>query len=120
MSYQENEKEKKLRTIAQNKAMHLWFTMLAGEFSDAGLDMKRVLKPEIEIKWTPQAVKQYIWKPVQEAMMIKKSTTELNTDEVTKIYEVINRHTAEKHGISVPFPSIEGLMLESELKKFKL
>ena len=114
------EKERKLRTLAQNKAMHLWFTMLADEFSDAGLDMKKVLKPEIDIKWTPEAVKEYIWKPVQEAMLIKKSTTELNTDEITKVYEVINRHTAEKHGISVPFPSIESLMFDKLIDNLNL
>jgi len=114
------EKERKLRTLAQNKAMHLYFTMLADEFNQAGLDMKRVLKPSVDISWTPESVKEYLWKGVQDAMFQKKSTTELNTDEITKIYEVINRHTAEKHGISIPFPSIESLMFDKLIDNLKL
>lgn len=116
----ETEKEKKLRTLCQNKALHLYFTMLADEFSDAGLDMKRVLKPEIAIKWTPEAVKEYLWKPIMEAMFQKKSTTELNTNEITKVYEVLNRHSAEKFGIGIQFPSVESLMFDEMIKRIKL
>ena len=114
------EKERKLRTLAQNKAMHLYFTMLADAFSDSGQDMRKVLKPSVEIKWTPEAVKEYLWKPVQEAMFQKKSTTELSTDEITKVYEVLNRHSAEKFGIGIQFPSIESLMFDKLIDNLKL
>ena len=95
------------RTEQQNKALHKYFEMLASELNDAGLDMKVVLKPTVDIPWTKENIKEYIWKPVQKALLLKESTTELTTDEVTKVYETINRLIAEKHGIHIPFPTDE-------------
>ncbi len=96
------------RTQKQNRALHLYFTQLAEMLNDAGLDMRTVLKPEIEIPWTPGTIKNQLWRPVQKAYLGKESTTELESPEITKIYEVINRHLA-KFGISLPFPSLEEL-----------
>ena len=104
-------KEDKKRTQAQNRAMHLFFEVLAEQLNENGLDMKKVLKPEIDISWTKYNVKEYIWKPIQEALYLKKSTTELlKTEEIDKIYDVVNRHISEKFGISVQFPSEEDLL----------
>jgi hypothetical protein len=66
--------------------------------------MKAVLKPEVEIPWTMETVKDYLWRPVQEIYKGKHSTTELTTKEVNQIWEVINRHLGER-GVHVPFPS---------------
>ena len=95
------------RTTQQNKALHLYFRLLAESLNEAGLDMKKVLKPTIDISWNERNVKGYLWRPIQNAQVIKKSTTELNSDEIDKIYEVINRHISEKFGIYVPFPNEE-------------
>jgi len=108
-----DEKEKKQRTLRQNRALHKYFTMLADELNAAGLDMKKVLKPDVDIPWTAENVKDNLWRGVQIAMFNKASTTELTTDEMTKVYETINRFTAEKHGVSVSFPSEEEQMLKS-------
>ena len=106
----------KQRTLRQNKALHLYFTLLALELNKAGLDMKKVLKPEIDIPWTTESIKEHIWRPIQKAMTIKKSTTELERGEVTKIYETINRFMGEKHGVSVTFPSEEEISLLKDMK----
>jgi len=111
---------KKKRTSLQRKALQLYCKMLADELNDAGLDMKKVLKPEIDIPWTMESVKNFLWRPIQEAMFDKESTTELNTDEVTKVYEVLNRHTAQKLGVGLRFPSIDSLMFEEMLKEYKI
>jgi hypothetical protein len=98
----------------------MYLMELADELNLAGLDMRRVLKPAIDIPWTLESAKTFLWKPIQDIMFAKKSTTELNTDEVSKVYEVLNRHIATEHKISVPFPSIESLMMEDLYKKHKL
>ena len=98
---------RKPRTTQQNKALWLFFTKLADELNDNGLDMKKVLKPEIDIPWTKQSVHDQIWLPVQKAMTGEESTTEMNTVDPSEIYEVINRHLAEKFGVSVNWPSEE-------------
>ncbi len=81
--------------------------MLAEELNEAGLDMKAVLKPTVDIPWNTINAKEHLWKPIQEALLHKDKTSNLNTDEVTKVYEVINRHMGQKFGIHVPFPTEE-------------
>lgn|SRR3990167_1614411 len=101
------------RTARQNRALHLYFGLLAETFNDAGLDMRAVLKPEVDIPWTANTIKEYIWRPVQQLQVGKKSTTELSKWEINQVWETINRHIAEKFGIHEPFPSIEELMEKS-------
>jgi len=95
------------RTPTQNNALHKYFELLADALNDAGLDMKRTLRQDIDIPWTKETIKEYLWKPIQRAQVMKGSTTELNTSEVSKIYETLNRHLGEKTGVFVPFPSVE-------------
>lgn len=92
------------RTQKQNNSMHKYFSDLSEALNDAGLDMKKFLKPGVDIPWTPSSVKRHIWKPVQDAMFDKESTADLNTAEVDAVYKVISRHISEKHGINVEFP----------------
>jgi len=97
--------ESQTRSGQQNKAIHVYCELLAIAFNDAGLDMKEVLKPEIDIPWEMKTVKEFIWKPIQKAQLQKQSTTQLDTAEVSKVYETINRHISEKFGVTVEFPS---------------
>ena len=95
------------RTRLQNKALYKYFELLAEALNDAGLDMKTVLKPEIDIPWTKDSVKIHLWKPIQKIMMDKDSTTEMNTKDPSNIYQVLDRHLDEKFNISVDWPSHE-------------
>ena len=96
--------EEKQRTLNQNRAMHKFFEMLAKDLSDAGLDMKKTLKPGADIPWTPEMVKLMLWKPIQDAMFNKESTTELSTKEVNEVYDVLIRHLGERFNITTEFP----------------
>ena len=99
------ERETGVRTGKQNSALHKYFELLAKELNDAGLDMKKVLKPHVDISWNKDTVKEYLWKPLQLAITNKKSTTELDkVSEITEVYEHLNRHFSEKFGIHVEFP----------------
>ena len=95
------------RTIQQNKAMHKYFELLAEALNDAGLDVQKTLKHDIEIPWNRNLIKELIWRPVQEAMTDKESTTELDTVEPSAIHAVLSRHLGEKFGIFVPWPCWE-------------
>lgn len=95
------------RTSQQNKALHVYCPLLADDLNAAGLEVQQTLTKPLEIPWNAHLVKELIWRPVQRAMTGKESTTELTTDEIDKIYRVIDRHMAQTHGISVPFPSDE-------------
>jgi hypothetical protein len=103
---------KEQRTKLQNKAAHKHWTMLADELNGAGLEMKKVLKPEVEIRWNGNSVKEYLFRPIMTAMFGKTSTTELTTKELTEATEVLSRHLGEKFGIHVPFPSVDEQMIK--------
>lgn len=100
--------EWRTRTSQQNKAIHVYCEELAKALNGAGLDMRAVLaamKEGVEIPWSRDLVKNVIWRQIQTAMVDKESTTRLSPEQVSKIYEVCNRFTAERFGISMPFPS---------------
>jgi hypothetical protein len=92
----------KQRTMAQNNALHLWLGQLAQVLNEGGMDMKKLLKPEVDIPWTVQSAKEYLWRPIQKAMLGKDSTRDPERQEYTQIYETICRHLAATHGIKAP------------------
>jgi len=92
------------RTQQQNKAIHKYLAMLSEALNDAGFSVMKVMRHDAEIPWSPENAKELLWRPIQEALLDKDSTTELDSDQVSKIYDVINRHLAEKTGVHVPFP----------------
>ena len=100
--------QRKSRTSLQNNSLWLFFERLSEALNAAGYDMKRTLKHDIEIPWTKQSVHDYIWIPVQEAMIDKDSTTEMNTVDPSQIYEVVSRYLGQRTGVYVPWPSHEG------------
>ena len=93
------------RTLTQNRALHKFCQILADKLNEAGLDQKKVLKPEVEIPWTMEAVKEGLWKPVQEAVTGLKSTTKPEASQYSDIYEVLNNHLSSKLGIYVEWPT---------------
>ena len=94
------------RTGQQNRALHKFFSMLAEALILAGLEMKVVLKAETKLWWTLEAVKEYLWRPVQKSLYQKESTTELEKQiEIETIHENLMRLLGEKYGVEyIPFP----------------
>lgn len=105
---------KKRRSDAQNRALHLYFTKLAKALNDAGWDMKKTLKEEISIDWSSYSVKENIWRPLQKSKLGKVSTTQLKTNDIDKIYDIINREIGGRTGVSVPFPCEEELYYQDK------
>lgn len=97
------------RTSQQNKAMHKFFSLLADEMNEKGLDMRVVLKESVDIWWTPEMIKEYLWRPFQRAKYGKESTTDLEKiDEIDNIHEDLMRNLGEKFGVEyIDFPSFE-------------
>ena len=92
----------KQRTLTQNRALHLFLGMLADQLNASGLDMKRVLRQEVDIPWTTESAKEFLWRPIQEATIRKESTTEANRIEYSSVYDVLAHHMATKLGVQVP------------------
>ena len=102
----ELKKVSKNRTSLQNRALHLFFTQVANELNDSGiLFIYRGLKGmEMETPWTGELFKSFTWKPIQSAMFGTESTTKLKTNQIDKIFVVINKFFADK-GIEITFPN---------------
>jgi hypothetical protein len=105
------------RTKQQNRALHVLFNLLAETLNESGLDMRATLKPEIDIPWSGPSVKEFLWRPIQEAQLMKHSTTELTTVEIDKVFDTINKHLGERFNLHVPFPSIDEIILKQEEEK---
>lgn len=90
------------RTLTQNRALHLFCRWLADTLNDAGYDMRKTLRQDVDIPWTQESVKEHLWRPIQIAMTDKRSTTEITTVEPTEIHAVLSRHLGQKLGIACP------------------
>ena len=103
----DEERKEKQRTVKQNRALHKLFDLYAENLNNAGLDMRKTLKPGVDIPWSAETVKEYLWRPIQKAQLNKDSTTELTTKDIDRVFDTINRHMGEKFGLTTEFPSIE-------------
>jgi hypothetical protein len=92
----------KQRTKKQNSALHVFCALLADLLNASGLDRRKVLKPEIEIPWDLKSVKEDLWRPIQEAVIHKESTTEADRTEYTRVYDVLAHHMATKLNVQIP------------------
>ena len=79
--------ETRQRTEKQNNALWLGLTMLADALNQAGLDMKKVLKENVDIQWTKDSAKEYLFAPIIHAKYGKKSTTELTKEEISEAWQ---------------------------------
>lgn len=76
---------------------------MAESLNDTELSVQEVCV--LPISFTQENFKENIWKKVQLSMYPDKtSTTQLETDEVTKVYEEVNRLISD-WGVSHQFPS---------------
>lgn len=102
--------QKPKRTNKQNRAMHLFFSIIADMFNENGLTFKyTVINKTLEMPYTTDIVKNYVWRPFQIVMFGKKSTTQLTTKELTQVADSIEK-ALSLHGHDIQFPSINQLL----------
>ena len=93
-----------LRTDQQRKAIEVYCREVAKEMNDAGHSVQETFSAPVSL--SQENIKQGMFKVVMKALYPDKtSTTDLETNEVTNVYENMNRITAERYGISMEFPN---------------
>ena len=104
----------KTRSNKQNRALHLYLTLLATELNLKGFDMRAIIRDDVLIDWTSISAKEYLWRPIQKTMFQKKSTTQLTTADINEIYDNLNRVIIErtKGEVQIPFPCLDELFKE--------
>ncbi len=106
-------KEKReTRSSKQNRALHLYFEFVASELNDLGITFqyKGIRGTDLESSYTPELVKEQVWKPIQTALFGTDSTTKLDTKQIDRIIEILAKFFAER-GVLLEFPSINNLIL---------
>ncbi len=98
----------KKRTNSQNRALHLYFTHISNEFNDLGMTFNYtgIKGKTIETIYTSHIIKEFVWRPIQMVLFDIKSTTQINTEQINNIIDILSKHFAEK-GIEINFPSID-------------
>ena len=95
----------KQRTDTQNRSMHKYFNLLSIQLAAGGFDFRQTLKQDIDVQWSEYLIKEYMWRPVQEAVTGHSSTTKPTISEYSEIYDALNNHLSNKFGIYCPWPS---------------
>ena len=96
------------RTTQQNSSLHLYFTFIANELNDLGMEFQYfgVTGKALSMKYTPHIVKDYFWKPIQLTLFNVETTTKLDTNQMNNIIDIVTKFFADK-GVVIPFPSLD-------------
>lgn len=103
-------------SVGLKKGLPMYFKIVADAMNDAGADMRVALKGTKQVWWDKLTVKDFIWRPVQKAMLGTDSTRQLLTDQIDPVYDTVNRHLG-KHIDTVLFPSIEDIIIQYNYEK---
>lgn len=100
----------KKRSSQENKALHVFFQNISYELNRLGLEFtfRGVKGMDIQTTYTPEIVKDFLWRPLQNALLKKSSTTELTHNDIQMIFDILGKWFAE-NGIEISFPSIESI-----------
>ena len=99
---------KRPKTDAQRNAFHVWLRLLAEELNAAGLDQRVVfdaMKEGVERPWTLETCKENLWRPLQEVMLQKSSTEDLEIKQPDEIFSVLHRWLVSKGFPCPPWPN---------------
>lgn len=102
-TYEIDIKNMDMRTLQQNKALHLWCKQIADVLNGANLYMTGVFGNEIE--WTMELVKTQIVKATIKKVFEISSTTKLLRKEIDQVVDFITIAFGRK-GVGIPeFPN---------------
>ena len=104
------EEDKLTRSQKQNKSLHVLFTIISYQLNNLGqtFSYEGLNGNSFEIRYTPNVVKNFIWRPIQIAMFDIESTTKINTNQINEIVDVLVKWFGEV-GVEIEFPSVESI-----------
>lgn len=105
----------KQRSLSQNNSLHQWCTDVAGALEELGISRKTIVQDlaDADIPITMEYIKQVLWFHFMVGMTGKTKTSQLSTDEVTKIEKTTLEHLKKKYKIDVEWWSQEAQYWES-------
>ena len=94
--------------------MHRWFYDVAVALEELGITRKTIVQDlgDADIPITEKYIKEVVWFHFMVSMYGKTSTTELTTDELTKVERSTTEFLKKKYKIDVEWWSVENQHLE--------
>jgi hypothetical protein len=107
--HEEDEKKQTLTTL-QNSSIHKFFVIICDNLNDLGIEFcyTGLTGIDLSVRYTPNIVKNFFWRPIQIALFDIVSTTQLDTKKINDISDVIIKFFGEK-GVVVEFPNKDRL-----------
>lgn len=96
-----------LRTLQQNRSIHLWCDKIAQTLNKEKFYIQDVIK--MNTKWDMLKVKEMLFKPVVRSIYNKESTTKLNKNEFEEIIDTLCLYMSQKGVVLPDFPNRERL-----------
>lgn len=95
------------RTWRQNNTLHLLFRHMAQALNDAGFEIPHPFKPDLEIPYSEESVKELLYKPIITMYFKVERSTDLDTEQLSEsmtiLVDAVNRNT----GVYVHIPTGE-------------
>ena len=95
------------RTWRQNNTLHLLFRRMAKGLNDAGFEIPHPFKPDLEIPYSEESVKELLYKPIITMYFKVDRSTDLDTEQLSEsmtiLVDAVNRNT----GVYVHIPTGE-------------
>lgn len=100
--------ESMTRSSQQNRALHKYFKFVSDELNELGLEFnyQGLMVDNLSSRYTPNIVKEFIWRPIQIALFDIESTRKINTKQINEIVDVITKFFSDR-GVLVEFPRKE-------------
>ena len=102
------------RTLSQNNSHWKYCELMADGLNNTQASVQKVCT--LPIAFTKDNFHELIWKPVQHTMFPDiESTTQLDTKQMSEVYEQVNKIISEQWAVQADWPSVENQLNESRI-----
>lgn len=107
-----------MRTLQQNKSRHKWDQLIADKLNGAGFDVRIVLEKlaHTGVQWTPQMVKELMFRPIIQALTGQRSTARLTKEQHSLLIDEVIKFLGERLGVYVEYPCVETILDEQNAR----
>lgn len=95
------------RTYRQNRTIHLLFRRMAEALNDAGFEISHPFKPDLEIPWSEESVKDLLYRPIISSYFKVDRSSLLDTAQLSESMEILVDAVNRNTGVLVHIPSQE-------------
>lgn len=95
------------RTYRQNRTIHLLFRRMAEALNEAGFEISHPFKPDLEIPWSEESVKDLLYRPIITSYFKVDRSSLLDTAQLSESMEILIDAVNRNTGVLVHIPSQE-------------